>query len=268
MAVLYIYMKGTKMTPICTPINGIIYKITNIINGMWYIGKDERDDPKYLGSGVYLSRAIANYGKDNFTKDILDGALTSEKLALLEAEYIEKFNATTSQMSYNIAAGGYGGNTLGGMDNTDKIKFSEKMSETWDNLTIEAKRDRISPMNTAVKGKPKTRRHRDKISKSKTGTKQSIETIEKKRLISKKLYDEGRISPPKNDWAGRIHSTESKIKISKAKTGIKNYKKRLFTQEDCTEMKKLKDSGISTRIIAKIFSTTTPTILRYIRELS
>ena len=256
------------MMPICTPINGIIYKTTNIINGMWYIGKDERDDPKYLGSGIYLSRAIANYGKDNFKKEILDRAPTSRELALLEAEYIEKFNATTDRMSYNIAAGGYGGNTLAGMDNIDKLKFSEKMSETWNNLTIEVKRDRISLMNTAVKGKPKTQRHKDKISKSKTGIKQSIETTEKKRLISKKLYDEGRISPPKNDWTGRTHSPESKIKISNSKTGIKNYKKRLFTQEDCTEMKKLKDSGISTRIIAKIFSTTAPTILRYIRELS
>lgn len=50
-----------------------IYKTTNLLNGMFYIGKHQTEDPNdsYLGSGVYLKRAIAKYGKCNFKKEVL-----------------------------------------------------------------------------------------------------------------------------------------------------------------------------------------------------
>lgn len=31
-----------------------IYKITNLATGLSYVGKDQRDDPKYMGSGILL----------------------------------------------------------------------------------------------------------------------------------------------------------------------------------------------------------------------
>ena len=43
---------------------GIIYKTTNQLNGKWYIGKDEKNNPKYLDSGVLLEQAIKKYGKE------------------------------------------------------------------------------------------------------------------------------------------------------------------------------------------------------------
>lgn len=255
------------MTPICKNIKGVIYKTTNILNGMWYIGKDENDDPAYLGSGVYLSRAIAKYGKNNFVKEILDRAQTSSELALLESKYIEQYNATTDSMSYNIEKGGYDENTATGMNEIDKLQFSVKISESWNNLTVEAKQERISHMDNLVKNKPKTQEHKDKISKSKAGVKQSPETIEKKRLISKKLYDSGVISPPRNDWTGKTHTESSKLKMSIAKKGVKNKKTRLFSASEQEEIQLLYKSGIKTSVIAKMFSTTGPTILRYVKEI-
>ena len=40
----------------------IIYKTTNLINGKFYIGKDSKNDPNYLGSGKILKKAFKKYG--------------------------------------------------------------------------------------------------------------------------------------------------------------------------------------------------------------
>ena len=46
----------------------LIYKTTNIINNMEYIGKRVTEDinDSYLGSGKHLKRAIKKYGIKNF----------------------------------------------------------------------------------------------------------------------------------------------------------------------------------------------------------
>lgn len=58
----------------------VIYKTTNLVNGMIYIGKKSQDYDTYLGSGLLLKRAIAKYGKDNFKKEIIDTAQTIDEL--------------------------------------------------------------------------------------------------------------------------------------------------------------------------------------------
>lgn len=47
-----------------------IYKTTNLLNGIIYVGKDKRSRPGYLGSGTHLKRALLKYGKENFMKEI------------------------------------------------------------------------------------------------------------------------------------------------------------------------------------------------------
>lgn len=87
----------------------IIYKTTNLINGKFYVGKDEKNKPDYLGSGINLQRAIKKYGKENFIKETLEVCLTREELVEREKYWIKETKA--QKLGYNIADGGWGGNT-------------------------------------------------------------------------------------------------------------------------------------------------------------
>jgi len=55
-----------------------IYKTTNSINGMIYIGKTKFNNKNYLGSGIKITNAIKKYGKENFTREIIEECEDSE----------------------------------------------------------------------------------------------------------------------------------------------------------------------------------------------
>jgi len=90
----------------------VIYKTTNTLNGKFYVGKDVRNRPSYLGSGSVLKKAIAKYGKSVFKKEILEYCSSLEQLNEREKYWIECTKAL--ELGYNIAHGGTGGNTGGG----------------------------------------------------------------------------------------------------------------------------------------------------------
>ena len=87
----------------------VVYITTNLINGKKYIGKDESNNPNYLGSGLQLSAAFKKYGKQNFIKEILCEGRDRKDLEELEKYFIEYYNAQKSPLFYNIAPGGTGG---------------------------------------------------------------------------------------------------------------------------------------------------------------
>jgi group I intron endonuclease len=87
----------------------IIYKTTNLLNGKIYVGKDEKNNPNYLGSGKILKLAINKNGRDNFKKEILEVCDSREILNDREKYWIESLSATT--LGYNITEGGSGGRT-------------------------------------------------------------------------------------------------------------------------------------------------------------
>ncbi len=98
----------------------IIYKTTNLINGKFYVGKDEKNKPDYLGSGIKLNRAIKKYGRENFIKETIEVCSTREELIEREKYWIKETKA--QELGYNIADGGWGGNTY-----TEETK--ERVSE-------------------------------------------------------------------------------------------------------------------------------------------
>ena len=86
--------------------NGVIYLTTNLINGKQYIGQNSTNDKYYLGGGKLLNLAIKKYGKENFTKEILEYC-TQEQLNEKEIYWIEKFKAVEDPNFYNIIIGGH-----------------------------------------------------------------------------------------------------------------------------------------------------------------
>lgn len=91
----------------------LIYKTTNIINGKVYIGLHETEDVQdgYLGSGIFLKKAIRKYGAENFKKEILFVFDNKEDMIAKEKELVnEEF--VKRQDTYNMSMGGFGLSTL------------------------------------------------------------------------------------------------------------------------------------------------------------
>ena len=99
----------------------IIYKTTNLITGKFYVGKDSKNLPNYLGSGVLLNAAIKKYGRDNFIKEILESVHNIEELDSREIYWINKLNSTDRHTGYNLTNGGTGGDTYSKNPNYDNI---------------------------------------------------------------------------------------------------------------------------------------------------
>ena len=85
------------------------YRIDNLINGKYYIGKHSSDslDDDYMGSGTLIKAAIAKYGIDNFKKTILKTFPTSEEAFEHEAQIVTMVEVN-DPMCYNVQLGGKG----------------------------------------------------------------------------------------------------------------------------------------------------------------
>lgn len=94
-----------------------IYKITNLLDGKFYIGKHQTKklDDEYFGSGKFLGRAIKKYGKENFKKEILEVHKTEADMNAAEKRLV-----VISEMSYNLCEGGNGG--FGFINSHSKVK--------------------------------------------------------------------------------------------------------------------------------------------------
>jgi hypothetical protein len=87
-----------------------VYKTINKLNDMFYIGMHVGSvNDGYLGSGTWLKRAIAKYGKENFHRIIIEECDTFEELAKKEIYWIALFkDFYGKEMLYNIVDGGEG----------------------------------------------------------------------------------------------------------------------------------------------------------------
>jgi group I intron endonuclease len=107
----------------------VVYKTTNLTNGKIYVGKDEFNNPSYLGSGYVLRLALEKYGKENFKKEVLEECSNRHELCNREKHWINQLNALDPNIGYNIAEGGTGGNTFIGKTPEEMVEIKKKISD-------------------------------------------------------------------------------------------------------------------------------------------
>lgn len=94
---------------------GYIYETTCIPTGMKYIGMHKWSkstlDSRYLGSGIYLKRAVKKYGRENFSCRIIEWCETRQELLEREKYHISITKAPIDEGYYNIEDGGQGGHS-------------------------------------------------------------------------------------------------------------------------------------------------------------
>ena len=188
--------------------NGIIYVTQNLVNGKIYIGIHTKNEKEYLGSGMYLNRAITKYGRDNFRRidvdefDSLDIGLAKERV------WIRELNSKVPS-GYNLNAGGEG-------QFDPSLEVRAKMSM--------AHKDKP---NLKLRGKPHSKEHKVKNSMAKMGKHPSEETKAKMSSSHKgnrnsrfgKHLNAAHKAKVSATWKGRHHGKESKSKMSMVHKG-------------------------------------------------
>ena len=128
----------------------IVYKITNKINNKEYIGthKTSNLSDDYMGSGVHLKRAKEKYGLENFSKEIIFRAVSSDVMYFIERMLVDDGYVYRGN-TYNLKLGGCGGfdyiNSNGLNNNGDRryVERNKKISSTM--LNQYKTGERISP---------------------------------------------------------------------------------------------------------------------------
>lgn len=153
---------------------GFIYLTTNNINNRKYIGKkyyfykngNESNWRDYLGSSKLLKEDIAKYGKENFSKIILEEGETEDHLASLEKKYIDLYNAVDDNMFYNISNNvdkffstpdsiEKGKHTRKQWSESKKIAVLSKLKNRWSNMDELKKLERNKKISNALKNNKK-----------------------------------------------------------------------------------------------------------------
>ena len=194
---------------------GVIYKITNTLNGKPYVGQTQRQLKvrihKHKYGNLYIDKVIQKHGwEGNFTVEVLEECATIEQLNAREKFWIAELNSKVPN-GYNLTDGG-----LGHVGRSPSKETRAKISVG--NKGKKRTKETRAKIAAAMKGKsrkPHSKETRAKISVAQTGKKISPETCAK---ISAANKASGR-KPP--DRTGKKHTSETKAKISAANKGKK-----------------------------------------------
>ena len=222
-----------------------IYKITNLITGLSYVGKDMNDNQFYMGSGLLLWNSYRKrFDRDDlncnkrthhrwvfeqnkifgyYEKTVLHTCSDKEELCELERYYIDKYN-TIRPNGYNIANGGEGGCLIAGYTDEEKEEWKKKISEA----TKSAMSQPHIRENFLLAVQNKNDEWRENISKSLTGRKGTPMSDENKKKLSERSIG-NQYGIGNKSRTGYRNSDEMNMRISESL-------KKLFTLKNGTKM--------------------------------
>lgn len=207
----------------------VIYKVTNTINGKYYIGKHITKNLKdsYLGSGKAIRSAIKKYGRDKFIKEIIQICNTEDEMNKIEEQLVD----TNDAMSYNMTIGGKGGwhyankNSLGNTPDAIESK-TQTMKEYWTEERRKRKSEDMKAYNqlhgTKRYSSAMKNRHSDPIAKSKFNEKMTEvnKRLEKRQLASEKIKNKWKEPEFREKMNKRRHGSNSETMKAKWKDPV------------------------------------------------
>ena len=119
----------------------LIYKVTNQINGLIYIGqtsktleerkrKHENESLNFHRKSVKFHNALLKYGFDNFTWEVLRCCINQEELDYWEKYYIDYYKSYDRFKGYNLKLGG---KTGGVFTEESKLNLGKSTKLKWQN---------------------------------------------------------------------------------------------------------------------------------------
>ena len=243
-------MKPTD--PITDERFGVIYRITNSVNGKIYVGQTVQDRETRFSQHISyalrggkepLARAIRKHGKENFVLEVLEEVPRSQ-LDAREVHFIAALDARNPQVGYNVCVGGGGmgegpdhpcyGREVG---EEERHRLSEAHSLRWSKMSAEDRlafgaklsavpRDPewLARMSASLKGRIITDEQRAKMSDA--GKRRAPITEETRRRMS--AAAKGRKHTEEAKAAMRVAqsqrppvSEETRAKMSAARKGKK-----------------------------------------------
>lgn len=200
-----------------------LYKITNKLNQKYYIGqslypekrwKQHQNYAKRNHPEMYIHRAMAKYGIENFTFEVIAGCKLQEDANEAETIIINQFDSRNPEKGYNIKPGGET------WDDESKKFMSAKMKEFYRNHP-EA-RVRVSEFSKNIWSNPE---HVAMMRQASTGRSNPMK--------GKKLSEEaiakikaGLVGKPRN-----VITDETRAKIAKTKASFSKEKLRELAQK-------------------------------------
>jgi group I intron endonuclease len=197
---------------------GIIYRVTNKVNGKRYIGQTTMQLSKRWhahkradGRCVSLSAAIKKYGAECFEVVEIDRAYSRQELDAKEIAYIEAERTQDPEVGYNLRPGGM---TPSFSAETRAIMSARKVGTV---LTKEH-RAKIAASSAGV---PKSAEHCAKVSAAKRGVpKSAAHRAAQSKPRPDFVMSEAHKAAIRRAATGAVFSDERRAKISAALTGI------------------------------------------------
>jgi len=242
-----------------------VYITTNLLNKKQYVGDHTTSNinDEYFGSGILIKKAIKKYGKESFSKLILEEFETKQEAFNAQEKYINEYN-TLEPNGYNVSPKG-GHQITGGCSNKTRKKISINTKKAMQNPEIKEKikgpkskehikhisesHKGLEPTNKGKKGlykhtkeekekisinhrKYQLEETRNKISNALRGKKRKSHTIEHNKRISRGLEGKYDGKTLYQRWIEKFGIEEANIKEKNRCKKISDYYKNKFNKND------------------------------------